>query len=224
MYSNVCSRITIDPSQFWKLIHKQTTTYSLVFPRFPLTRCLCFVKSLFIVYLPIYRVMIALGSPNAPWSYLPTNYPFAMQILVLPGIPIKLRFFPCSPPNPRSPMASVYSSVFMSLSCSLFSSSVLFLLFFPFLPPNSSRIPRCTFARDTLLFSFQPELSYNFGICRCENSNSLAFPFKLLLFLFYLHGRYRAHAKWNCTGEFSDAFSTLRLDLRGQPGERVFDI
>lgn len=145
--------------------------------------------------------------------------------------PLSFDSFPALLQIPRSPMASVYSSVFMSLSFSLFplnqqrfSSSVLFLLFFPFLPPNSSRIPRCTFARDTLLFSFQPELSYNFGICRCENSNSLAFPFKLLLFLFYLHGRYRAHAKWNCTGEFSDAFSTLRLDLRDQPGERVFDI
>lgn len=120
MYSNVYSRITIDPSQFWKLIRKQTTTYSLVFPCFPLTRCLCFVKSLFIVYLPIYRVMIALGSPNAPWSYLPTNYPFAMQILVLLGIPIKLRFFPCSPPNPPVLPWPLFTPLSLCLSHSLF--------------------------------------------------------------------------------------------------------
>lgn len=156
MYSNVCSRITIDPSQFWKLIRKQMTTYSLVFPCFALTRCLCFVKSLFIVYLPIYRVMIALGSPNAPWSYLPTNYPFAMQILVLLGIPIKLRFFPCSPPNPSFShglclLLCLYVSLFFPLSQQRFSSSVLFLLFFFFfchlIPAGSpdARLPATPF-------------------------------------------------------------------------------
>lgn len=151
MYSNVCSRITIDPSQFWKLIHKQTTTYSLVFPRFPLTRCLCFVKSLFIVYLPIYRVMIALGSPNAPWSYLPTNYPFAMQILVLPGIPIKLRFFPCSPPNPPlSHGLCLLLCLYVSLILSFFfvgSLSFVFFLFCHLIPVGSpdARLPATPF-------------------------------------------------------------------------------
>lgn len=156
----------------------------------------------------IYQLITHLPCKSSYCREFPLSFDSFPALLQIPALPWPL-FTPLS----------------LCLSHSLFFlRRFSFFCFFPFLPPNSSRIPRCTFARDTLLFSFQPELSYNFGICRCENSNSLAFPFKLLLFLFYLHGRYRAHAKWNCTGEFSDAFSTLRLDLRGQPGERVFDI
>lgn len=119
----------------------------------------------------VYRVTIALEIPCIPWSYLPTNYPFTMQIRApLLGIPIKLRFFLL----PRTP--------------SLLAPSPLYLLFELFLPPNSNRVPRRTFVCDARPF-FSGSL--NFRIISVfvdaktsirSNSPTLRLPSSLLHF------------------------------------------
>lgn len=117
-----------------------------------------FRVSLFTIYARLYRVMIALENPSIPWSYLLTNYPFAMQIRILLGIPIKLRFLLYLPQN----------------SLSLVHRDRLLLA--PFLPPNSSKVPRHTFVcsiHPVLLLLL--ELPHNFGIYRCENLNLFVF-------------------------------------------------